>query len=172
MRWLSEGIRCLIDIGAAHGEYTLYGLLCTGAEKVISFEPSHEGMVLLLHNLQLNSLEEDLRLEVHAKYVGDTTGTDCVSADDLARSIVFPCLIKMDIDGGEVTVLRAAAKNLLAMHNLRWLTETHSSELESECIDILQSAGYSTIIISNAWWRRFIPEQRPNQQNRWLIAIK
>jgi len=33
---------------------------------------------------------------------------------------------------------------------------------------ILRERGYKTKIIRNAWWRLFIPELRPLEQNRWL----
>ena len=66
----------------------------------------------------------------------------------------------MDIDGGEVGVLRAAAKRLLGVPGLRWIIETHSLELERECVSILGiTAGYSMTIIQKAWWH-------PSYRNR------
>ena len=105
------------------------------------------------------------------KFVGNEEGDQRLRLDSLLVSLKEPCFIKMDIDGGEVEVLRGSAR-LLEFDDVRWLIETHSVELEAECIRILQEAGYVTKIIRNAWWRFFIPEQRPIPHNRWLIAHK
>ena len=35
----------------------------------------------------------------------------------------------------------------------------------------LESAGYAVTVIKNAWWRVFVPEQRPIPHNRWLVAF-
>ena len=74
------------------------------------------------------------------------------------------------IEGAEVKALGGAAV-LLHRLDVRWLIETHSADLERECLDILHLAGYKTRVISPAWWRFFLPEQRCGH-NRWLAAAK
>lgn len=171
LKSLSAGIAMGIDIGAAYGEYTLFFLAKTQAIKVLAFEPSEDMRSGLRENLRLNSLERDPRLEISSKLVGNENSGDVCDLDSLAHVIRSPCLIKMDIDGGETTVLEGASK-LLQFPQIRWLIETHSPELEQSCLSILNKAGYITKIIPNAWWRRFVPEQRPIEHNRWLIASK
>jgi predicted RNA methylase len=168
---LSRGIHTAIDIGAASGEYTLFFLTRTNAEKVLAFEPDAESLPLLQENLRLNSLGKSGRLEVSAAMVGESDGEEKVTLDSLAGSMKLPCFIKMDVDGAEAEILRGAAR-LNAREGVRWLIETHSKSLERECIENLRAAGFETRIIRNAWWRVVIPELRPIEQNRWLAAWK
>jgi hypothetical protein len=103
--------------------------------------------------------------------VGDSDGARKVRLDSLASSVQLPCFIKMDVDGAEAEILEGAA-TLNGLGGVRWLIETHSKTLESQCIEQLKAAGFETRIIRNAWWRVFIPEQRPIEHNRWLAAWK
>ena len=50
------------------------------------------------------------------------------------------------------------------------LVETHSVELERDCMGLLEELQYHCQIIENAWWRNVIPELRPIQHNRWFFA--
>jgi hypothetical protein len=168
---LTHGIRTAIDIGADSGEYTLFFLRRTDAEKVLAFEPNPEALPRLRENLQLNSLPESNRLELSAVMVGDSDGASKVSLDSLAGSMQLPCLIKMDVDGSEGEILKGAAK-LNSLGGVRCLIETHSKSLECQCLEQLKAAGFETRIIRNAWWRVLIPELRPIEHNRWLAAWK
>ena len=124
---------------------------------------------LLRENLQLNSLAESNRLELSTGMVSDADGAGKISLDSLIGSIQLPCFIKMDVDGAEAKILKGAAK-LNGHGGVRWLIETHSKSLESECLDQLKAAGFETRIIRNAWWRALIPELRPIEHNRWLAG--
>lgn len=168
---LSSGVSSAVDIGIAHGEYTLYFLARTQAAKVFGFEPSEEGRAKLLANLELNDLAHDARLSISAKFVATDSSESACNLDSLLSSITLPCLIKMDVDGGEAAVL-SGARGLLQLPRVRWLIETHSAQLEQNCISTLTQSGYETRIIPNAWWRFFLPDQRPGEHNRWLIASK
>ena len=163
IRRLSKDVRTVVDIGAAHGEYTLYALLKTSAERVISIEPDPAMVEKLHHNLKLNALNQNRRLELCEKYIGAIDGANLVAADRLADWIQPPCFLKMDIEGGEAAVLRASAQRLLLVPELRWLIETHSQPLRKECESILASCGYTTTYIPQAWWRALIPELRGTQ---------
>lgn len=167
---LSSGIRSAVDVGAALGEYTLFLLLKTSAERVFSFEPLEDLVPRLRHHLELNGLKDDRRLELHPKFLRSFNSDDSVSADTLAQWIQPPCFIKMDIEGGELEVLRASSR-ILAMPDIRWLIETHSDDLHRECEALLKSSGYKTRHIQHAWWRGFLPELR-RTDNTWLIATR
>jgi hypothetical protein len=145
-------------------------LLKTSAEHVFSFDPDPRAVACLQRNLESNGLQGSPKLSLSKTYVGSSNGPGRISADTLASSLVAPCFLKVDIDGGEGDLLRAASSRLLHMNQLRWIVETHSAALEQECNGILLSHGYVTRIVPNAWWRAIIPEQRPGEQNRWLIA--
>jgi hypothetical protein len=50
--------------------------------------------------------------------------------------------------------------------------ETHSLELEVDCIAYLKERGYVVKIIKNGWWRFLVKEIRPIEHNRWFCAYK
>jgi hypothetical protein len=79
--------------------------------------------------------------------------------------------VKIDVDGGECDILDGASA-LLQAARVRWLVETHSVALEERCATMLRNAGYRVRIVPNAAWRLFLPEQRPIEQNRWLVAAR
>lgn len=171
-RQLSADINTAIDVGAAEGIYTLYFLAKTPAKKVFAFEPDSAERAMLRTNLDMNSLAGDKRFELSAKYVGKWDIDSECTLDSLLPSISPSCLIKVDVEGGEVNVLQGASK-LLSLPQIRWIIETHSKELEDQCIQLFSQVGYVTTIVPNAWWRLLIPELRyPRLHNRWLIAVK
>jgi hypothetical protein len=167
---LSDGIETAIDIGIGYGEYTLYFLMKTRA-KLIAFEPDERLLPSLLANLELNGQAQSSRLELVRKFVASSQNEKSVSLDGFLSAISSPCLIKMDVDGAEEDIL-SGAKEINSLHGIRWLIETHSSDLEIACQKILKASGFDTAIVPNASWRIFFPEERPVKQNRWLAAWK
>jgi hypothetical protein len=168
---LTSGIKSAIDIGASTGEYLLYFLMKTSANTVIGFEPNEELIQDLKANIALNGLSQTTRVKLYQKFVTSTDSESTMSLDTLSPTLEGPCFIKMDVDGGEVDILRGATE-FLKRNDLHWLIETHSPELETTCQQILAQAGYKVQIIPNAWWRVILPELRPPEQNRWLTAVK
>lgn len=171
IRALAAGVRTVVDIGAAHGEYTLFALLKTDAERVISFEPDPPMIDALHRNLKHNGLDRTSRLELCTKYLGVADDANTIAAIRLAERIEPPCFLKLDIEGGEGAVLRAASPGLLEKAGLRWLIETHSHALRDECNGILKSHGYTTTYIPQAGWRVVLPEMRGTEVG-WLVATR
>lgn len=169
LKRLSAGIATAIDIGAAAGEYTLYFLTKTPARRVLAFEPDSAHHAELRTNLRLNGLDHDPRVALLAACVGSSPGA--MPLDDFLPLSAPPCLVKMDVDGAELDILRSA-NSLLGQPDVRWLIETHSAELERECMALLHATGYKTVVVPNAWWRMIVPEQRPLDHNRWLVAMR
>jgi hypothetical protein len=171
LRRLSKNLATAVDIGAAHGEYTLFFLRRTNATKIYAFEPDRNCVPILQENLRLNGIHQSSRLDFSMKCVGLSNTDREIQLDSLVGSIQHPCLIKMDVDGAEENILKGT-QSLNRLPGVRWLIETHSKELENACLEILAAAGFQTRIIQNAWWRMFLPELRPSQHNRWLAAWK
>jgi hypothetical protein len=172
-RWmapLSNGIQSAIDIGAAEGLYTSYFLLRTSAKRVWSFEPGPGLRAAIARNLDLNAFREQEQWMFIPSCVGTREGMD-VPLGSLCNSICYPCLIKVDVDGGELDVIRSAS-DLVARGDVRWIVETHSQDLESACLQFFAGLGYRTQVVANAWWRFFVPERRPIPHNRWLVAYQ
>lgn len=171
---LSQGIASAVDIGAAEGEYALYFLARTNAKRVYSFDPSPQSTAVFLSNLRLNGFEGDTRLTISPQFVGDQDSPTQCTLDSVLAEIEPPLLVKMDVDGFEMVVLRGASR-MLADYPVRWIIETHTSELERQCVKLLADNGFKTRIIPNAWWRSVVPEQRfaahfVEGHNRWLVA--
>lgn len=169
LRRLSTRIEFGADVGAADGLYTLYLHERTKARSIYAFEPDATAFASLELNLSLNSLLTSDRLSVHTSFVGGAPGIGRVSLDSVVADSPGPGLIKVDVDGSEVEVLHGAL-NLLHRTDVRWLIETHSQELETECLTMFRNNGFYTLVVPNAWWRLLLPENRPMDHNRWLVA--
>jgi hypothetical protein len=170
LRRFSRNVRAVMDVGADQGEYTLFALCRTNARRVLAFEPSDTSRERMRRNLHLNGMESDPRLRIVPAFVGSMEKGNWRTLNSFLAEIDGPCLVKIDVDGGEAEVLRGAT-TLVARRDVCWIIETHSAELERECVAILQRAGLRTLIVPNAWWRRFVPELRPIAHNRWLVAF-
>ena len=158
--------KSLIDIGANDGYYTM-AFLRSNAERVVACEPG-PAMEQLIANAKANGYQPGERFTTERRLVG--LDKDGVSITELVRDLPRPVLLKVDIDGGEFELLQSA-EDCESLNDLFWLIETHSPELEEQCVAWLQSHGYRTRIIYNARWRALLPEQRPIPHNRWLVAV-
>jgi hypothetical protein len=158
-----------IDVGAAEGEYALYLLSRSTLKRVLAFDPSDRFPADLEANLALNGLHGDPRLTCVNRFVGDRDDEGSCTLDSFAAELDGPCVIKIDVDGGELAVLKGAGR-WLGRRDVSWIIETHAAELERECEAMLKAAGLTTRIVKNAWWRAFVPELRPIPHNRWLVA--
>jgi hypothetical protein len=123
----------------------------------------------LRNNLQLNSLKGSSRLKLFSHCLGSTVSEGVMSLDSLLPDISFPCFIKVDVDGEEEEILKGSER-LNQRQGVRWLTETHSHDLEIACEARLRRANFKTVIIPNARWRAVLPELRPCGHNRWLAV--
>ncbi|MGC1188530.1 MAG: FkbM family methyltransferase [Candidatus Acidiferrales bacterium] len=171
VRKLARDINTAIDVGASEGVYTIYFLARTPAQKIYAFEPSPECLREVEENLALNNMAGDQRLDVIAKKVGDSAAEGWTTLDSLISTIVPPCLVKVDIDGGESDLLKGASR-CLSLPGVRWIIEVHSKALEQDCLRVLNETGYHVEIVHNAWWRHVIPELRPGELNHWLVAYR
>jgi methyltransferase FkbM-like protein len=165
IRRMLRRARWMIDIGAAHGELAL--LFARNRIRSTAIDADDHGR--LARHAAMNGIPIGLDLEVHGKFVGTAAADNIVTLDTLTRDRADVGFVKIDVDGGEIDVIESG-RMLLAEKRTNFLIETHSSALEKGCIDLLSAAGYTVSIIDNAWWRRFVPEQRPIEHNRWLTA--
>jgi hypothetical protein len=163
-RYLSFCKSC-VDIGANDGYYTLV-FLRSAADQVVACEP---GPVVerLVQNANNNGFAENNRLIIERRLIGSSSGQ--VSIQQVVQDLAGPILVKVDVDGVEMSVLDSASDSN-RLKEINWIVETHSAELEKQCVQWFGDHGIKATIIKNAWWRTFLPEQRPLDQNRWLIA--
>jgi len=157
--------RSAVDVGANDGYYTLI-FLQSPAARVVACEPG-EVVEQLLQNAKENGHVVGPRLQIERRLIGGEPG-QC-SLRELICELPKPVLIKMDIDGGEVDALTSAA-GLVDFKDIFWIVETHSIALERDCLKWFAAQGLKATIVDAAWWRVFLPEMRPTEQNRWLVA--
>jgi hypothetical protein len=161
----------MVDIGAGHGELSI--LFKRAGAAVFAVEPLARGGYDIYENLMANSISVD-DIRVIEKYIGDIKeleekwALDGMALDSIPVDRSFFGFIKIDTDGHELNVLRSGLA-LLANARPALLVETHSVELERDCIALLEELQYRCQIIKNAWFRIIIPEMR-HGHNRWLFA--
>lgn len=167
---LSPGIGGALDVGTNAGMFAIYFLSKTEARRVIAFEPDPQARERFLHNLRLNGLESCSRLETETGFVGSGSG-EARPLDAYLNRLELPIFLKMDIDGGEVEALRGAS-GVMQTAGFRTIIETHSPELESECLRLLREAGLTARVVPRPWWRKIVTEGRPIPHNQWIVAAR
>ena len=171
VRWLRRlarpGTPCA-DVGSSEGLYALtLAKLARAPVAALEFRP--EALELLRRNLARNpdlarhvSVVEAYAAEVVDPGQGATTLDALVAEGAMAE----PGLLKIDVEGAEVSVLRGA-RELLARRRPHVVLETHSLGLERACGELLAEHGYRPVVVHQ---RRVLKEGRPNPENRWLVA--
>jgi len=159
--------KSLVDVGANDGFYTI-SFLASGAECVVACEGSTAVSEELRTNAKANGHEPGHRFRLLNACIGDELGN--LPLRDVLADVPHPVLVKLDVDGVEVSVLKSAEGHPL-LNSVSWILEVHSPELEQACIEWFHSHNYSTRIIDNAWWRKIVPETRLIAHNRWVEAL-
>ncbi len=166
-RLVRPGTVC-VDIGGNNAYYALIFAQRSGTEVVtLDFDPDAIalGTTNLALNPRLGALVRQHRCyvakEIAPEHRADTL--DHLLATGVIRS---PGLLKIDVEGAEVSVLQGALQ-LLREHRPSVVGETHAAALETGVAEILAGFGYRVRIVGQ---RRWLREGRPAAHNRWLIA--
>ncbi len=153
--------KTVIDIGAQHGDYTLLCSKVYSCKKVIALEPVHDNYEILLSNIRRNGVDNIVKpLELAAS---DRDGdTELFQEGDMANSggngrkisceiarldslgIDEVDLLKVDVEGAEVSVIKGAIETLSKFRpNL--IIETHSKLLRKKVEELLFALGYRLV---------------------------
>jgi FkbM family methyltransferase len=156
--------RVVYDIGANVGYYSMIASALLGtAGHVIAFEPDVRNICFFHRHLSLNDISN---VEVVDAAVSDKSGT-AVFCQEFGRSMgrlsdeggvtvrtlalddfigeshaPVPDVLKIDVEGAEMRVLRGAERTLSELQPLIFLA-THSAILQQECRAFLSSLGYT-----------------------------
>ncbi|MBX7111861.1 MAG: FkbM family methyltransferase [Dehalococcoidia bacterium] len=162
------------DAGAHVGFMTLIGSRLVGPfGAVVAFEPSPENRERLIRNVGLNNAAnvrvEDCALDASSgtallysheaslmrtldpgrgRGVGEPV--ICRTLDEVALGLPLPDLIKIDVEGRELEVLRGGSE-LLRRHEPRLLIEFSNEELVREAMEFLPQYTF-TYIEKNHWF--------------------
>jgi FkbM family methyltransferase len=155
---------CVYDIGANVGIFTLLASVTTGpAGKVYAFEPFPRNAHYLRRHIELNQLQNCCVLEVAASDAegaqrfstaceysmcrfspdGDSA-VSCVTLDSCiygGEQLRPPDVVKMDVEGAELLVLRGATRALSEYHPSLFI-EIHGVAQHRDCHEFLASKGY------------------------------
>jgi hypothetical protein len=162
---------CALDIGANDGRYSLYFASCPGIKMVYAFEPTDSLIQKFRANLQLNDGAFARKTTIVPKMVGSQDNDQWCSIDHFFPDLPRSAIVKIDVEGGEMDVLRGAARTL-TQGDCMIMMETHSLQLEQQCQQFLTSLGYQTRIIDYGWYRMIFRQGRPMTHNRWLKATR
>ncbi len=164
---VAPGMLCL-DVGG-HDALDALALARLAGSRVLSFEFAPDRLAAMRRNLALNPA-----LARHVTVVETYVAFETVlapPADTLDRLVAThahgatPGFVKVDVEGAEMAVLSGASAVLAARPHL--VIETHSEQLERECLALLRDAGYRPTVVNP---RRWLPERRGGGHNRWLVA--
>jgi ribosomal protein L11 methylase PrmA len=170
-RKLALGAATAVDVGTNDGWYAVYFASRPHIDRVFGFEPDPALVRQAQDNLGLNASRCENKATISAKLVGDQDDAKWCRLDTVLADEVGPIVMKIDVDGGEVEVLKGAHR-VLRSHDCRLVIETHTVELERDCQKFLQELGYQTRMEKQGWYRLFFPENRGIPHNQWLIAWK
>lgn len=161
-----------IDVGAGAGELSLFLLRHNpDIKSIFALDADVNETGRMRTNLQLNPELDIGKITIIDRKAGDGSNGDDVRLDDLPLDLSAPGLVKIDVEGHEMAVLKGAV-GILRRRDVDLLVETHAATLELQAIELLRSCGFGVKIVDNGWYRRILPEQRPADHNRWLWASK
>lgn len=162
-RILRPGVTAF-DVGAQHG-YDALAIAKWTRAPVAAFECDRGCLTGMRHSFALNPHLAPLIDPIEAT-VG--RGRTDLGLDEWAYNGGFvPDFIKIDIEGAEIDALKSAERILQERHPAL-IVEVHSEDIEREAGVLLIGHGYRPLVVSQ---RRLLPDHRPTEHNRWLVAV-
>jgi Methyltransferase FkbM domain len=159
-----------LDIGSAEGFYGLIFRKYNPNGKVFSCDAVSEFYDDQIQNFKENNFGTAEDFTFISLSIGNIDSDNSITIDTIAsKNSVKSALLKIDIEGAELMALKGA-ESLLRNQSSALIIETHSLELEKQCIQFLTDLNYSCKVIKNSAVRHIFPETRNLEHNRWLVS--
>ena len=163
---LREGV--FVDVGANFGWHTI--LAAKNGNTVYAIEPGPAVLPYLRANVDLNQCSDvhifsvaawdrdgDVSFAqkhgtVHGKTSDPTPGSALVRGmrlDNILAGVV-PDIVKIDVEGSELRVLRGMEKTLREAREMRVIFEVLNPQIEQECSSYLLKFGFRTEMLEGA----------------------
>lgn len=148
--------KTVIDVGAQTGDSVLY-FSHRGAKMIYAFEPLKKNFRILEWNVAQNKIN----CKCYNVGLGDATGdVDIIVSSNMATKLlpdgieheriridkldnfnICPDIIKIDVEGFEVAVLKGGLETIKKAKTI--IIETHSKKLQAEVKKILSGSGFN-----------------------------
>ena len=175
LRQVKKG-NVVFDVGANVGYYTILASKRVGEDGIVfSFEPAVRNLAFLHNHIKLNKLknvvilpfacaeQSTLRIFSFGPSIAQghmendsaikkfdlisNTIVQTVTIDEFVhKSAVLPHIIKIDVEGSELSVLNGARDTLIKCKPIIFLS-IHSNELEISCKEYLKNFSYQFILL-------------------------
>ncbi len=171
--WLRPG-DIFFDVGAHVGFFSLIAARFVGPRgSVFAFEPDPDNFARFQANVARNRMDwvsatsvvvsdrhgvvafarsspASSRMEGTAAFGDAMTAAEKLTVQSVALDDHYDPregIVKIDVEGGEVLVLKGAPR-LLLRGNLRWIVEAHTPELEAAVVEVFREANYSWRVVN------------------------
>ena len=137
-------------------------------------EAAGKSRALLMNNLARNGDGEGRSLVSHRQLgVAGEGGEEssAMAVDSIVDRLTGPVFVNINDVESPSAVLKGA-EQVLAMADGRVIVEVHDEATETECVELLVTAGYQVEIVGSAWWRKVIRDGRTAERNQWIVAEK
>lgn len=129
----------IVDLGVAEGNFSLEHV--DRAEKVFLFESNPKWVEALKRTFEPYSE----KVEIINKEVSESSAENQIALDDIPFLSQRPLLIKIDVDGAEVSVLKGMTKLLKENENIKIAICTYHSQNDSEEFEVFfKDLGFET----------------------------
>ncbi|MEX2014112.1 MAG: FkbM family methyltransferase [Parcubacteria group bacterium] len=180
----------IVDVGAHIGNHSIYFATFTNCDKVLAIEPNPRTYSILAKNIKNNKLEN--RIETFNLALGDKAGKVSIqegpdgklgssrviegneikvrTLDAILKNNGVVSLIKIDVEGYEVNVLRGA-KDILKKQSPLLAVEAQTWKAKRSLDKILHPLGYRAVRVFNRTDTYiYVKDRYPYPPLNWLLA--
>jgi FkbM family methyltransferase len=188
----ASGKKCLFDIGSFHGLFSLVFAKINPQGTAYAFEPAPEQFKILVENGEgMNNIYNNLtalsdhkgtiKMKKEWEHFAESTGeneeifdVECCDGDSYCHGReVYPDILKIDVEGGELKVLKGFKKTLREQRPTIFL-ELHMGKVADELpeiISLIEELNYNVINTATGFTADINELDKSNDQRLILLPI-